>query len=147
MQHPARIIRLGRENEREKEEVREMTTAMKGRNNKKYANVEKMLLKMRSDLRSRLSIRLGEVIVETEPDDEGAQANYSFTTDLAVATLERERRTLEEINSALDRIKSGEYGSCALCGNEIPAARLQALPWARLCVRCAGRGTGSMAAD
>lgn len=124
-----------------------MPTVTRNRN-RKYANLEKMLQKMRSDLRSRLSIRLGEVIVETEPDDEGAQASYSFTTDLAVATLERERRTLEEVNAALERIKSGEYGLCASCGNPIPDLRLQALPWARLCVPCAARGTtGSVAAD
>ncbi|HWG57728.1 MAG TPA: TraR/DksA family transcriptional regulator [Candidatus Acidoferrales bacterium] len=125
-----------------------MTTVTKGRN-RKYANLEKMLQQMRSDLRSRLSIRLGEVTVETEPDDEGAQASYSFTTDLAVATLERERRTLEEVNAALERIKSGEYGSCVLCNSPIPEARLRALPWARMCVQCAGRtsGSGSMAAD
>jgi DnaK suppressor protein len=53
------------------------------------------------------------------------------------ATLERERRTLKEIESALIRKENGEYGTCDSCGASIPKVRLEALPWARLCIRCA----------
>jgi RNA polymerase-binding transcription factor len=52
-------------------------------------------------------------------------------------TLERERRTLSEIESALVRMKKGEYGTCDSCGAAIPKAKLDALPWTRLCVHCA----------
>jgi RNA polymerase-binding transcription factor DksA len=53
--------------------------------------------------------------------------------------LDRERRTLQEIDVALERMKAGRYGQCEICGTSIPEARLRALPWTRFCVRCAER--------
>ena len=43
---------------------------------------------------------------------------------------------LLEVESALDRLGSGEYGTCANCGNSISAKRLQAVPWATYCIDC-----------
>ena len=43
---------------------------------------------------------------------------------------------LLEVESALDRLNSGEYGACANCGTSISSKRLQALPWATHCVDC-----------
>jgi len=43
---------------------------------------------------------------------------------------------LQEVESALDRLNSGEYGACANCGKSISSKRLQALPWATHCVDC-----------
>jgi RNA polymerase-binding transcription factor DksA len=37
-------------------------------------------------------------------------------------------------------LKNGQYGRCGSCGVEIPAARLQAIPWTHVCVNCAGGG-------
>lgn len=117
------------------------------KNGVKKGKMEKVLTSQRDELRSRISGRLDEVYVDREPDDEAALASDSVTTDMTVATLERERRTLEEIESALERIKKGSYGLCAFCGEPISDARLEALPWARLCIHCAGRSANSAAAD
>ena len=43
---------------------------------------------------------------------------------------------LREVESALGRLNSGEYGACASCGNSISSKRLQALPWATHCLEC-----------
>ena len=43
---------------------------------------------------------------------------------------------LREVESALDRLNSGEYGACANCGTSISSKRLQAVPWATHCVDC-----------
>ncbi len=43
---------------------------------------------------------------------------------------------LEQIKNALDRINQGKYGYCLKCGKEIPAARLEAMPYAFLCIDC-----------
>ncbi len=43
---------------------------------------------------------------------------------------------LRMVEEALDRLDSGDYGICLSCEQPIPAKRLQALPWARCCVRC-----------
>jgi DnaK suppressor protein len=47
--------------------------------------------------------------------------------------------TVKEIDQALERIDTGSYGRCELCGQAIPADRLRALPWAAWCVPCSGR--------
>lgn len=101
--------------------------------------LERKLTVQRNELRMRIGNHRLEVVAEREPDDEAAQAYENVTQELTVATLERERRTLREIESALTRIKSGEYGSCTACGATIPKARLEAIPWARLCLQCADR--------
>ena len=43
---------------------------------------------------------------------------------------------LEEVNDALEKFDDGSYGSCEQCGQTIDWARLEALPAARLCIRC-----------
>ena len=43
---------------------------------------------------------------------------------------------LQQIKNALDRIKQGKYGLCLKCGKEIPRERLEALPYAFMCVDC-----------
>ena len=43
---------------------------------------------------------------------------------------------LQEVESALGRLDSGEYGACATCGTSISSKRLHALPWATHCVEC-----------
>jgi DnaK suppressor protein len=124
-----------------------MSTTAKGRNNnKKNVEFETVLQSKREALKARLAARLGEVSIETEPDDDAGLATNSFATDLAVSTLERERRELHEVELALERMRNGEYGICAICENPIRDVRLRALPWARLCIQCANRGV-DMAAD
>jgi RNA polymerase-binding transcription factor DksA len=44
-----------------------------------------------------------------------------------------------EVEAALSRLASGEYGRCVSCGQPIPAARLEARPMATMCVACAAR--------
>jgi DnaK suppressor protein len=63
--------------------------------------------------------------------------------DSATATLGREidytlgensEQVLAEINVALKRIEEGTYGTCKACGEEIAPERLDAYPWASLCI-------------
>jgi DnaK suppressor protein len=44
---------------------------------------------------------------------------------------------LNQINAALARIEAGEYFYCSQCGQEIPHARLELLPFTTTCVSCA----------
>lgn len=69
----------------------------------------------------------------------------NHSSDLASETFEREkdlglmgslREQLREVAAAQERMRSGGYGSCARCGREISAERLDALPWARHCRPC-----------
>ena len=46
---------------------------------------------------------------------------------------------LQMINNALDRIKQGTYGRCLVCKEEIPEERLEAIPYAFMCINCLSR--------
>jgi DnaK suppressor protein len=48
----------------------------------------------------------------------------------------RENKFLQHIEEALERINNGTYGICISCGNEIPKARLEAVPHTQKCVPC-----------
>ena len=50
---------------------------------------------------------------------------------------EAEAREVQEIRAALQRIEAGSYGECARCGEGIAPARLEALPYASVCIGCA----------
>jgi DnaK suppressor protein len=110
---------------------------------KKKVNPEmyrKLLMEKREELISRLYERRSQIAVDREPDDEGAFALQDVIKDLALTNMEREIRTLSEVELSLRLMESGQYGTCGSCGDEIPTARLQALPWTRICVVCAGGG-------
>ena len=55
---------------------------------------------------------------------------------MAVASLAQAEQQLGMIERALARIEDGDYGVCQECGEAIAAARLQAQPWASLCIEC-----------
>jgi DnaK suppressor protein len=98
-------------------------------------------------LRSRLAELTGhveqlrrELIIDNEVDDEAMQAFRSNNREFVTSTMEREIRNISEIEQALARIAKKEYGICVTCETTIPDKRLQAIPWTRLCVDCAGGG-------
>ena len=58
---------------------------------------------------------------------------------MALATEERRRLRRRQIEAALRRIEAGEFGFCAVCGEDIPPRRLALDPAIATCVGCAGR--------
>jgi len=56
--------------------------------------------------------------------------------DIEFQLAERCSAAILEIDGALDRLSAGNYGTCAKCGDRIPAARLRIMPTATLCVTC-----------
>lgn len=86
------------------------------------------------------------LIEETGELKSGSQDNHM--ADTASETYEREldegleedaRGQLRQVEKALSRLDSGEYGRCEVCGREIPQERLEAVPWATLCIDDARR--------
>jgi DnaK suppressor protein len=56
-----------------------------------------------------------------------------------VAAHDRLQVMLADVDRARAKLDEGTYGTCDRCGGPVPAGRLEALPWAVLCVGCAGR--------
>jgi len=80
--------------------------------------------------------------LDTNADDEHDPEGHTiaFERSQIGALLAQVRRHVAEVDAALARVDSGSYGGCEGCGAEIGAARLEALPAARVCIRCASRG-------
>ena len=60
----------------------------------------------------------------------------SAQDEISSQLVEVESRELAQIDKALHRMEDGSYGACEQCGAAIPVSRLNALPYATLCVRC-----------
>jgi DnaK suppressor protein len=56
-----------------------------------------------------------------------------------VAAHEQLQAVLADVHRALAKLDEGSYGECDRCSASIPSERLEILPWAGLCVRCASR--------
>jgi DnaK suppressor protein len=59
--------------------------------------------------------------------------------EIGFATRELLVDRVNALSSALDRVKTGDYGTCTECGEEIAPARLRVLPEVETCVRCQDR--------
>ena len=75
--------------------------------------------------------------LSTMPIHMADMGSDNFEQEFTLSLMENEGVTLEQIESSLERIEEGSYGQCEECGVKIPKARLNAIPYANLCVRCA----------
>lgn len=101
-----------------------------------------------SAVRSRLEARLGELTARVTRiegrlrapghRDSEEQAQETEDDEVLERLGEAEAREIEGIRHALHRIDAGTYGTCVRCGGPIDGRRLEALPFATLCIRCAG---------
>ena len=74
---------------------------------------------------------------EPLPQDFAEQAVELENQEVLEALDQEVGAEIRQIDQALARVDSGDYGYCSACGEEIPAARLSALPTTKLCVDCA----------
>ncbi len=107
--------------------------------------------KKRDYFRSLLNEKLEELLHEANKTVTGMtswEETYADPTDRAALesdrnfTLrirDRERKLIAKIKEALERIDTGTYGICELCGEEISQARLKARPVTTLCIDCKKR--------
>jgi RNA polymerase-binding transcription factor DksA len=70
-------------------------------------------------------------------------SNDTMEHEVAIGLLENQGLILEQIAAALERIDAGTFGRCQECGQAIPAARLDTLPYTPYCVTCADRAQKS----
>jgi DnaK suppressor protein len=75
-------------------------------------------------------------ILNREPGDSGDESLATSLVDLNLTTLDRHVQAIKDIESTFQRIRSGEYGVCIDCGDDIAFNRLQAYPTAKRCIVC-----------
>jgi RNA polymerase-binding transcription factor DksA len=67
----------------------------------------------------------------------------NYEQEFTLNLMQNDETTLDKIEAALERIEDGVYGSCVECGGRIPKTRLNAIPYAPCCVKCAGKLEGN----
>ena len=73
------------------------------------------------------------------PNDMAELGTGNFDQELTLSLLGSEKDALDQIDGALKRIEDGSFGQCEECGMKIPKPRLEAIPYAALCVQCASQ--------
>ena len=85
-------------------------------------------------------IRLTETSSDRSPDPNTAEGgSLAFEMEMELSLAKNAEDLLGKVDEALARIEDGYYGNCAECGEAIPVARLEVLPYTKLCVECASR--------
>ena len=80
-----------------------------------------------------------KIVEGGESGDEVDVASDVVDGRLLEALGAQDSNRLQMINNALDRIKQGTYGRCLVCKKEIPEERLEAIPYAFMCINCQSR--------
>jgi RNA polymerase-binding protein DksA len=106
------------------------------------AFIEKMessLLSLKAEIISNLiagNEDFKEIVGGMEPKDLADIASDDVDRKMIEAIGTQELKRLKLIDSALTRIKQGRYGHCMKCGSHIPHDRLEAMPYALMCIKC-----------
>jgi DnaK suppressor protein len=72
----------------------------------------------------------------TRQGDMADQASGNNEVHIALKLKQTDAKILQAIEEALKRIDKGTYGICRDCGEPIAEARLNAIPWTRVCIKC-----------
>lgn len=95
--------------------------------------------RLRGDVNQMTDNTLFEAKTTRMPNRMAELGSGNFEQELTLSLLGSERTALDQIEAAIKRVEEGSYGWCETCGGRIPQARLQALPYAAQCVRCASK--------
>lgn len=105
---------------------------------KKVEGFKKRLEERRQMLRRNVSRTEldGRQADEDTAQDIADRAASSYNKEFLFHQSNSERQLLQMVESALERIREGNFGQCISCGQEINSKRLEAVPWTRYCIQC-----------
>jgi DnaK suppressor protein len=121
--------------------------------NEELASYRRVLQSLRSRLRGDLDQMTDEALGRELGGGSGNLSNAplhmadlgtdNYDQEFTLGLIENEQGTLEQVNEALDRMESGTFGLCVECDEPISKPRLEAIPYAPYCIRCARKLEGS----
>ncbi len=102
------------------------------------SKLKQVLVSRREALRAAL---MGDLSLLNELKNEAYSDVFDAALDnandeISSQLVEVETKELSQIDQALERMKSGQYGVCEACEKPIPLSRLQALPFVTMCIEC-----------
>jgi DnaK suppressor protein len=108
---------------------------------------KEQLLGLRARLRGDVNAMANSALKKTRSESNGDLSSMpihmadlgsdNFEQEFTLILMQNEGGTLESIESALERIEDGAYGLCDECLQPISKTRLNAIPYAPLCIKCA----------
>ena len=84
-------------------------------------------------MEAEMTSRERDLEATQDPADMAANA---YTKELLISMSANDRKLLDLIDEALQRVESGDYGECVNCAESVQEKRLDAVPWARYCLKC-----------
>ena len=106
---------------------------MSSSNVKKYKD---LLEKKREELLAATPVRTPTSEPGSKSSDWIDQSSQESDLHVRLALKQTDSKLLRAIDEAIHRIDQGTYGICMECENEIAPARLEAVPWTRVCIDC-----------
>ena len=116
-------------------------------NKTEVKSYKERLLLLRARLRGDVNAMADTALKKNNSQANGSQSSMpihmadlgsdNFEQEFTISLMQTEEGTLSAIESALERVEEGIYGLCEDCGVSIPKTRLNAIPYAALCVKCA----------
>lgn len=112
---------------------------------RRHEALRNMLLSKREETLRELLDNVGQALTESQErrlesvGDVADQALRTFERDRSIFVMEIRNRKRQSLEEALTRLHEGTYGVCAECGIDINEKRLEAVPFAKLCVACQSR--------
>ena len=97
------------------------------------------LLARRQELTGNLEDTKFDTLAKMGRVAEDDQAQMSHEEFISLKRNSMDYQALRQVNAAIERINTGEYGICASCEETISEKRLKAIPWAKYCVSCQDR--------
>jgi len=97
--------------------------------------IERAIANLREDHPGRMDEEVEEISA-TQDNHLAETATVTLDREIDYTLEENSTRMLAAVDSALERIENGSYGTCANCGRAIAEERLEAYPWASLCIDC-----------
>jgi len=96
------------------------------------------LLRKRGEILAAGGIKPLQTSMETNTrqGDLADQATGNNEVHIQLRLKQTDAKILQAIDEALGRIEKGTYGVCRDCGEPVAQARLDAIPWTRVCIAC-----------
>ena len=118
-----------------------MTTTVKNGRKPKASSYKKILERKAEEVRRSMSAqKAAQVVARLDiPSDEGDLSQQHHEEWIFLNRNTIDMKLLREVSDALRRIEHDSYGICLECEEPISQKRLDAVPWARYCVRCQER--------
>lgn len=111
------------------------------KSSKKTDVYRERLLELRDQLVDEVKVLSSNSLVSTKQAGEELAdiGSDNFLRDMELGLMDEESKKIMLIQDALERLDSGSYGVCLDCKKSISEGRLEALPYAKLCINCKAR--------